>query len=208
MTGEKYFPVWGFFGKGEKKTAKKKKMIMDLAQMKILFGPHAKLTKRNWALGRHVYFACLQGEWRAVAANAISGFKMRVDNDTYVLHKSKLTLSDEPVFVLTEASKNLAKIEETTPSSEIHRQALDLSKIFGQTFYLSQSVVENMMPGDHFFSIGVDSMPQRMKFSDFSLDGRKLKWAGKGKTHAKLGKEPVFLLMEIGRRMCKAALTK
>jgi hypothetical protein len=85
----------------------------------------------------------------------------------------------------------------------VHRRALELQKLFGTVYYLSQSVIDNMAPGTHVFSIG-GGEPKRMRYSDFALDGKKLKWA-KLKTHVQMGKDPVFVLAEVGKRICKKA---
>ena len=105
------------------------------------------------------------------------------------------------MYVLTEATKRLADAEKVVASSPVHKRAIELSKIFGTTCYLSESVVDQLMAGKHYFSVGIGTVTL-MNYSKFVLDGAMLEWcASKGTRYAKLGKEPVFVHLEIGKRV-------
>ena len=118
-----------------------------------------------------------------------------------------MTHKNEPVYVLNDASRKLKTLEKIAPSSAVHRQALELSKVFGTTYYLSDSVVAHLEPGIHFFAVG--KMPvQQMRFEKFALDGSKLTWSTGAVRYAMLGKRPVFVLSEVAERIGRAKNAK
>ena len=174
---------------------------MEPAKRKLLFGDNKKLTKRGWKVGeRKVFYAV--GAARAFVATMRPNARLVLDKEgEFELDPTSMLCNGKPVFVLTDATKRLSDEERNVASSPVHAQAIVLSKIYGTTCYLSESVVKQLMEGDHYFSVGTGPVTL-MHYSDFSLDGAKLRWALSGRTchHAKLGTKPVFVHLQMGKR--------
>ena len=176
---------------------------MDPNTRAHLFGKSSKLTKRNWAPGQRKVFYLVKFA-QAVIGTMLEDGTLKVDDKKgFAIDMQSMSHKGEPVYVLTDATRKLKALEKIAPSSAVHRQALELSKVFGTTYYLSESVVAHLEPGVHFFAVG--KMPvQRMRFDKFALDGSKLTWSTGAVRYAMLGKRPVFVLSEVAERIGRA----
>lgn len=180
---------------------------MDSDTRAQLFGKCSNLTKRMWAPGQRKVFYLVKPAQAVVATMLEEGALKVDDKKSYAIDMQSMRHRGELVYVLNDASRKLKALEKVAPSSAVHRQALELSKVFGTTYYLSDSVVEHLEPGMHFFAVG--KMPvQKMRFNKFSLDGSKLTWSTGAVRHAMLGKRPVFVLSEVAERIGRAQNAK
>ena len=182
---------------------------MDPETREVLFGRATKLGRRGWSPGlTKVFF--LEATAQAVVAEMTDRHTLRVQQErsprspaaSYAVDPARFTHEGKPVYTLTDATRRLPAVRKKASSSPVHSAALALEEIFGTTYYLSESVVDNLMAGDHFFVVGGKPVA-RMRFgADFTLDGAKLRWAaGGGSKHATLGGKPVFVVTAIGERL-------
>ena len=179
---------------------------MQLDTVRTLHGAVVKLSARTWKPGPGVYYARLGPEgWAAVVLEAKAApCRLTAGRKTFKLSDQwRLMAGGDDVYVLTEATRHLPAVRRTQPSSDVHRRALELQLLFGTTYYMSPSVVGNLAPGEHVFSIG-GGAPARMQYADFALNGQALVWDAQALC-AQLGDQPVFLLAEVGRRICRQA---
>lgn len=175
---------------------------MDAETRAQLFGRNSKLTKRAWAVGqRKVLF--IEKTSQAVVATMEKDTTLLVDGKRTFGLDPNLSYKGRPVYVLIDATRRLESEEKVSSTSAVHGRAIELSKVFGTTYYLSESVVTHLMPGHHFFAVG-KSPAQRLHYEKFSLDGKTLTWSSGPVKYAMLGKRPVFVLFDVGRRVTRA----
>lgn len=184
---------------------------MDPETREVLFGRSTKLGRRGWKPGAtRVFF--LEATAQAVVAEMTAEHTLIVRRDRtaraqsgvqcFEVDPTKFTFRGQPVHTLTDATRKLPALQKTEASSRVHARALALSEIFGTTYYLSESVAANLMPGDHFFTVGDEPVARRRYGADFSLDGQKLKWEVTGKQQfATLKSTPVYVMLGIGERL-------
>lgn len=182
---------------------------MTPAELRTLFGKSVPLSKKNWRKSKSVYLVPDEDEAQVavVATPSEDGGKRALTADSggqvYKIDTNKYTLGGRQVRVLVDASRALAGIEKTPADSEVHAAALELSKVFGDTWYLSKSVVKHLEPGKHVFSIGGDA-PAQLEYGDFAIEDKKLAWSADGLC-AELDGEPVFWMRAIQLRITAAS---
>lgn len=179
----------------------------------LLFGTHLPLSKTTWTIGLGVYlFAAEGGIWKARVMLAQAHPHCLLNLETNVVHKitAQWQICKQPVFLLCQATEKLALVQQIKPLSDIHRQALALECIFGTTFYLSSTVIKNMAPGQHVFSIGgssdsIQTMTFAIQGTVYTLNDQPLVWK---KKYAMLQDQPVFILVAVGQRICENLKSK
>ena len=177
--------------------------------VEILFGEHTILTASQWAKlpsGAGWYYVV--AEQKAVMAMPTKGssraLKIR-DAQVRVNLDPDLQFNGKPVYLLTEATANLASADAALKRarSNVERSALELSRTYGKTYYVSRSIAGHLMDGDHYFSVG-KSAPCRMSWDGgaMTLDGKKLTWTKSDPQHAQLKGKNVFVHLRMGERYC------
>ena len=178
---------------------------MDPETREVLFGRATKLGQRGWAVGATKVFF-LEATAQAIVAEMAEGHTLRVRGGpaggaSYDVDPHGHTFEGKPVYTLVDATRKLPSVRKTPASSRVHAKALALTEVFGTAYYLSESVVDNLMTGDHFFVVGDEPVARLRYDSGFSLGGKPLQWSRGTPKHATLGGKPVFVLIAVGARM-------
>ena len=114
-----------------------------------------------------------------------------------------LQFNGKPVYLLTEATANLAAADAALKRarSNVERSAIELSRTYGKTYYVSRSIAGHLMDGDHYFSVGKALLPHELGRRGNDADGKKLTWT-KSDPRAQLKGKNVFVHLRMGERYC------
>ncbi len=183
---------------------------MTPAELRTLFGKSVPLSRKAWRKSKSVYLVPDEDEAQVavVATPSEDGGKRALTADSggqvYKIDTNNYTLGGRQVRVAGgRVAGGSRGVEKTPADSEVHAAALELSKVFGDTWYLSKSVVKHLEPGKHVFSIGGDA-PAQLEYGDFAIENKKLAWSADGLC-AELDGEPVFWMRAIQLRITAAS---
>jgi hypothetical protein len=126
-------------------------------------GLNVKLTSSVLAeirFGKHVILYHNQ-DWVAAICTLEATALVTPDGTRYEFDPTDPLVNGQPLYLLESIKGKIHR--QTKKQSSIQTQTADIAAFYGDTYYLSHNVIQNVQEGDHYFIIG-DQLPRRLSF--------------------------------------------